>query len=518
MKLTLIPALFTLTRTAGSNPNAAMSSFASSVLSITNTSVLRSASSQLKEHVLNEGQLRVGGRNYHIEYDSKTSLPQVVRNNPNQSKLGRFFEGADKFLCTGSSTSVAQAATQVLKSTVYHEHRFYASQREAWQAELKTVPQQWKANLEHTARSYGLPTNIHTLAGLRQAVETLHGAQTMAYLQERIPTLADNGKLSSGQIELVGEMLKSDELNHFKSALSHEHRFYASQREARQAELKTIPQQWKANLEHTARSYGLPTNIHTLADLRQAVVKLHGAQTMAYLQERIPTLVANGKLSPGQVEFVGELLKSGEVNRFKLALSMVSANPSSPVDTQAKRVVATELARLPLKLLQTADNNHITVMVTHDNVTTYLSQLKGEVAQGHSAGSWDTLSGVSHGKEVVIAMEYDAVTEAWKIGRGHGSANLVLHEFGHSLDHVLGTANSYYKSDKDGNFHKAWHDDYNALGDPYYQQPGPNNDYAPGRNEAFAEGLAKLYGNTATAQHWTNIEKHLAQLANDIVP
>jgi hypothetical protein len=219
-------------------------------------------------------------------------------------------------------------------------------------------------------------------------------------------------------------------------------------------------------------------------------------------------------LTPRHIETIGQLLNSGEVARFQKAITMVTLNPNSPVDSQAARAVAIELAKLPINMLNQADAEGLTIRVTHDNVTTYHTHLAGTGARGHGGGGWDKLPGVGAfggSKETVIAMEQDG-SGKWRVGTHHGSANLVLHEFGHSVDRLVGASTTGTNLSKDSAFYAAWYNDYNKLGDAYFQQAGPKGDYEPGLEESFAEGLARLYGDNNAFAHWNHIEAELLKL------
>jgi hypothetical protein len=147
------------------------------------------------------------------------------------------------------------------------------------------------------------------------------------------------------------------------------------------------------------------------------------------------------------------------VVRFQKAITMVTLNPNSPVNSQAARAVAIELAKLPINLLNPAKAEGLTIRVTHNNVTTYHTHLAGTGTRGHSSGEWDKLPGVGAfggSKEIVITMEQDG-SGKWRVGTHHGAANLVLLEFGHSVDRLLGASTTGTNLNKDNAFYAAWY-------------------------------------------------------------
>ena len=283
----------------------------------------------------------------------------------------------------------------------------------------------------------------------------------------------------------------------------------------RSQELQQVADLRKQQLASATRAQGLAPDIRTHEQLRSAITRQHGEQTLALLDEKLPSFMhSKGMLTPRHIETIGQLLNSGEVARFQQAITMVTLNAKSPVDSQAARAVAIELAKLPMNLLKQADAEGLTIRVTHDNVTTYHTHLAGTSARGHGGGGWDKLPGVGAfggSKETVIAMEQDR-SGKWQVGSHHGSANLVLHEFGHSIDRLVGASTTGANLSQDSSFYAAWYNDYHKLGDAYFQQACPKGHYEPGLEESFAEGLARLYGDNNAFAHWSHIEAQLLTL------
>ncbi len=159
------------------------------------------------------------------------------------------------------------------------------------------------------------------------------------------------------------------------------------------------------------------------------------------------------------------------------AQALVSAGGSA---TEADaRVVVAELAKLPVDVLRYMADNGVRVVVAQGSVTDYLTELQGVRPRGWPPGAtWDTVPGLAHGSEVVIAVRDGKVPAP---GDGHGSHNLVIHETFHAIDHVGGFS-------ENSDFRAAHNADTSSL-DAYETQAG-----AAGREEAYAESAARYYG------------------------
>ena len=159
------------------------------------------------------------------------------------------------------------------------------------------------------------------------------------------------------------------------------------------------------------------------------------------------------------------------------AQALVSAGGSATAADA--RVVAAELAKLPLDVLRYMANNGVRVVVAQGSVTDYLTELQGVRPRGWPPGAtWDTVPGLARGSEVVIAVRDGKVPA---LGDGHGSHNLVIHETFHAIDHVGGFSES-------SDFRAAHAADASSLA-AYETQAG-----AAGREEAYAESAARYYG------------------------
>lgn len=290
----------------------------------------------------------------------------------------------------------------------------------------------------------------------------------------------------------------------------------AKQKSERSQELNEVGEQRK--IAAAVKKQGLDETIRTHEQLHTAIEEHYGQQTLALLKSKLPSfMAATGSLSPAQVDVIAQLLNSDAATCFAQAIQMVHLNPSSGVDDQCARLVATELAKLPLNLLNKANQMGVRVVVTDNNVTTYLPELKGQGARGHGGGTWDNIQGVGAfgiRNETVIAMEKNASGD-WQIGTNHGSANLVLHEFGHTIDRLIGAKDSGRYFSKASGFDTGWANDYNQLDTDYFRQDGgsKNTPHDAGLEESFAEGLARLYGGNSSFKHWPSIEAHLMTLS-----
>lgn len=390
-----------------------------------------------------------------------------------------------------SATSLTSLYRDLNLSSANNQQELHASNGNLYLKEDKTPVSVESHRLAHRDAAIA---QVITAMSLEYGMSVEEAGSLLRSVQE------DNGKVTVGDVR----------------QLHNELTLGARQKNKRLQELQQVADLRKQQLASATSTEGLARDIRTYEQLRSAIIQQHGDQTLALLDEKLPAFMhSKGMLTPRHIEIIGQLLNSDEMARFQQAITMITLNSLSPVDSQAARVVAIELAKLPMHLLKQADEEGLTVRVTHDNVATYYTdELAGTGARGHTNGGWDKLPGVGafgDSKETVIAMERDG-SRKWRVGTYHGSANLVLHEFGHSIDRLLGASSRGDNLSKDSAFYAAWYKDYNQLGDSYFQQPGPKNDYEPGLEESFAEGLARLYGGNNAFVHWHNIEAELMKL------
>ena len=146
--------------------------------------------------------------------------------------------------------------------------------------------------------------------------------------------------------------------------------------------------------------------------------------------------------------------------------------------------VVAQLEKMPLAELEQMERNGTKVVACRGSVTDHRTDLQGVQPRGWPPGkTWDDVPGafVPDRNEVVIATRAaaDGSREIPPTGSSHGSANLVLHEAGHAMDHVGGEV-----SENDAAFKAAYEADQAAMPE-YLRQPGE-----AGRSEAYAESHA----------------------------
>ncbi len=162
-------------------------------------------------------------------------------------------------------------------------------------------------------------------------------------------------------------------------------------------------------------------------------------------------------------------------------------------DREDEKIVAGELAKLPVEVVQEMNKNGTKVVACRDNITDYKSDLKGKTPRGWKNGkTWDSVPGVHLGdsKEVVIATRGHSTPEGPSVpatGNGHGSYNLVTHESMHGHDD-----DGQPPKHSDPAFQTARTKDFKKL-DPYLQQSGD-----AGLEETYAESAARYYSGDPT--------------------
>lgn len=142
-----------------------------------------------------------------------------------------------------------------------------------------------------------------------------------------------------------------------------------------------------------------------------------------------------------------------------------------------------ELEKMPLAQLQQMERNGTRVVAARGSVTDARTDLRGVQPRGWPPGkTWDQVPGafMPDTNEVVVATQAgpNGSRQVPPTGSSHGSANLVLHEAGHSLDFRGG------KPSDSAEFQRAYQADRDAM--PTYLQQEGN----AGREEAYAESLA----------------------------
>jgi len=171
-----------------------------------------------------------------------------------------------------------------------------------------------------------------------------------------------------------------------------------------------------------------------------------------------------------------------------LALRLLRTGGSGDVSDEA--LVAQELAKMPPSMLQAMIDQGVHVVACRGSVTDYRADLRGVAPRGWPPGStWDTVPGayMPDTHEVAIAVTgygTPAGPHVPQTGEGHASANLVIHESTHAVDHAPGGD----RSATDPNFTAARTGDLGGL-PAYERQAG-----SAGAEETYAESAARYYG------------------------
>ncbi|MDH2434378.1 hypothetical protein QCD60_17605 [Pokkaliibacter sp. MBI-7] len=256
----------------------------------------------------------------------------------------------------------------------------------------------------------------------------------------------------------------------------------------------------------------------THQELMQGIKTMHGEQTYATLQRCIPGLREDGPLHHTTLHTMLQVLDSPYFKSFKLAEPLVKGNEASGFDPAALSLVTAELAKLPPPLLKQLQKHGTQIVVTHDSIGTVPDAarhgLSDKTPRGWTSGSTAGLPAtfVDTTNTVLISLVKNASNE-WSINPDHGCRNLVLHETGHAIDVTLGTKETgQYLSNHQG-FQQAWQKDLGLL-DDYHRQPGPENDFKPGRQEGFAEGVARAFNDPSTQHDWPNICHYIANVGS----
>ena len=126
-------------------------------------------------------------------------------------------------------------------------------------------------------------------------------------------------------------------------------------------------------------------------------------------------------------------IKAPNADSMDIARTMVK--PGGTGTDEDAEAVATHLAVFPPELLEFArDRLGVDVRACRDSVTDYRPQLGGQLPRGWDEGSrWDNVPGVALYKTAVIATK-ERGGKRVPSPTGHGSYNLVGHEFLHSFN------------------------------------------------------------------------------------
>lgn len=176
----------------------------------------------------------------------------------------------------------------------------------------------------------------------------------------------------------------------------------------------------------------------------------------------------------------------------KRALATGLTEPCGSGTEADAALVLDELMQLPTCVLRQLHDQGTTVQVGRGSVTDCRTDLRGETPRGWPPGStWDNVPGLfSPAQNTVTVATRGHGTESGAgvppTGDGHGSANLVLHEVGHAIDHQAGQPPA---RSCDASFNAARDQDLAGLS-VYERQAG-----TAGQQETYAESLARYYGN-----------------------
>ncbi|MCC6524712.1 MAG: hypothetical protein IT373_18795 [Polyangiaceae bacterium] len=149
-------------------------------------------------------------------------------------------------------------------------------------------------------------------------------------------------------------------------------------------------------------------------------------------------------------------------------------------------LVADELARLPVYVIERVRRHGIKVVVCRGDVTDYRHDLEGVEPRNWPGQTWADATGAGGEDECTIAVVgHDTRTGAHvpEAGEGHGSQSVVIHELFHCIDDNEGAPSS-----SDHSFWEARANDYGRLSE-YERQAGEG-----GPQETYAESAARYFG------------------------
>jgi hypothetical protein len=254
-------------------------------------------------------------------------------------------------------------------------------------------------------------------------------------------------------------------------------------------------------------------------------VSVSGADGAGFVIVGSPTVKINAQMACRQMDIVVEKpgLAMGPMDPIIMGcLTVVIGGPTVPASTLALALellraggsgddvdvalVAQQLVLMPPGMLQTMINQGVHVVACRGSITDYRADLRGVHPRGWPPGAtWDTVPGVYNPdtNEVTIAVVGQGTPEGAHVprtGEGHGSANMVIHESTHSIDHQ---ASGNDRSASDPNFTAARNADSAGL-QPYENQPG-----AAGQQESYAESAARHYsGDPNDATNHPNLSSY----------
>ncbi len=215
-------------------------------------------------------------------------------------------------------------------------------------------------------------------------------------------------------------------------------------------------------------------------------------------------------------------LKAPDSNSIAVARQMVKIGGSATEEDQD--AVIQHLAIFPPELLEFARKRlKINLIACRNSVTDVKVEYRGVKPRGWPEGqTWDTVPGMADYKTAIIATAATPDGGRTPSPTGHGSFNLVGHEFLHAFnfgrnENGRGTVDPRFRAarkavlDRIARLSETPHPRFNL---PYYKQPG-----VAGRQESHAEtGCRWFYGDTLIrtseileplADFWRVIERGL---------
>lgn len=153
--------------------------------------------------------------------------------------------------------------------------------------------------------------------------------------------------------------------------------------------------------------------------------------------------------------------------------------------SEANETIRT-LARIDRTILEQAADHHIYIQLLTGPITDEPTarHLRGKTPRGYMPGSktWDDVPGIGGSHLVLVRLGHS------EKGKGHGSVNLELHEFAHSLDYIV--FDLIHETDE---FQAIWREEAPRLfPGEYYFLTYPE--------EYFAEAFAYYYASEQTRQ------------------
>ncbi|ASS99442.1 MULTISPECIES: anthrax toxin lethal factor-related metalloendopeptidase [Geobacillus] len=153
--------------------------------------------------------------------------------------------------------------------------------------------------------------------------------------------------------------------------------------------------------------------------------------------------------------------------------------------SEANEMIRT-LARIDRTILEQAADHHIYIQLLTGPITDEPTarHLRGKTPRGYMPGSktWDEVPGIGGSHLVLVRLGHS------EKGKGHGSVNLELHEFAHSLDYIV-----FDRIHETHEFQAIWREEAPRLfpGESYFLT------YP---EEYFAESFAYYYASGKTRQ------------------